>query len=190
MKYLLNRMNHKTVPSRELDFDIARSLGYEIIDGFYKVDELTWELIPNYTSNWNCAKTLIPKGLIIRSYQSSKLVPHTVEISESPDKGGYIGESDISMEMALCLAALEAYEQNKNRVSKRIHPTAGEKFLTYNILDNFESYSGQEHAMVSKGIMSTIDFVTEELDNNFGKVIDRELIDKISEGEFLRKLSI
>lgn len=62
----------------------------------------------NYTGSWDAARSLIPEGMILRSYTADRLVPHTCEVSRGPGNGGWIGYSDYASELALASAALRA----------------------------------------------------------------------------------
>ena len=71
--------------------------------------------IPAYTASLDAARTLVPSGLILRNYQSSRFVPHSCEVALSWAHGGWLGNSDHSFALALtaaCLRALAVLEQD------------------------------------------------------------------------------
>lgn len=63
---------------------------------------------PLFTDSFEAALGLIPEGMILRRYVSTTLVPHSCEVSKGPSFGGWDGNSDHSMALALTVAALRA----------------------------------------------------------------------------------
>ena len=64
---------------------------------------------PRYTRSLDAAMTLLPKGMILRQYMSSKYVPHSCEVSASYGHGGWVGNSDHSFALALTAACIRAH---------------------------------------------------------------------------------
>lgn len=62
----------------------------------------------SYTASIDPAMTLVPDGMILRSYNATRFVPHTCEVAVDYAHGGWIGHSDHSFALALCAAALRA----------------------------------------------------------------------------------
>lgn len=63
----------------------------------------------------SAAMSLVPSGIILRNYQSSRFVPHSCEVALSWAHGGWLGNSDHSFALALaaaCLRALAVLEQD------------------------------------------------------------------------------
>ena len=56
----------------------------------------------------DAAMSLVPSGLILRNYQSSRFVPHSCEVALSWAHGGWLGNSDHSFALALTAACLRA----------------------------------------------------------------------------------
>ena len=63
---------------------------------------------PRYTASLDAAMSLVPSGLILRNYQSSRFVPHSCEVALSWAHGGWLGNSDHSFALALTAACLRA----------------------------------------------------------------------------------
>lgn len=61
-----------------------------------------------YTASLDAAMSLVPSGLILRNYQSSRFVPHSCEVALSWAHGGWLGNSDHSFALALTAACLRA----------------------------------------------------------------------------------
>ena len=66
------------------------------------------DLGPRYTASLDAAMSLVPSGLILRNYQSSRFVPHSCEVALSWAHGGWLGNSDHSFALALTAACLRA----------------------------------------------------------------------------------
>ena len=61
-----------------------------------------------FTASLDAAMSLVPSGLILRNYQSSRFVPHSCEVALSWAHGGWLGNSDHSFALALTAACLRA----------------------------------------------------------------------------------
>lgn len=112
---LIARLEAAEEPSRELDCWIENNLGL----ARFKPDRpspigegwLEKRVEPKpYTSSLDAAMTLVPKGKIARRYVVSRHVPHTWEVAVDYAHGGWIGHSDSSSPLALCIAAIRAHE--------------------------------------------------------------------------------
>lgn len=63
---------------------------------------------PKWLTSLDAAMSLVPSGLILRNYQSSRFVPHSCEVALSWAHGGWLGNSDHSFALALTAACLRA----------------------------------------------------------------------------------
>lgn len=131
MQDLIKRIEAAEGPSRELDAKIWEYLGlapeydnlknnygcwhYRGEGRYHFADDSSWgrnKYAPEFTSSIDAAMTLVPKGWIVKEYTTSKLIPHTFEVSKGVGIGGFVGHSDHSMALALCAAALRARSAN------------------------------------------------------------------------------
>ena len=111
---LAARVEAATGADRELDVLVALAKGWRkesARDWFtppgVNVRHHKTEL-PRYTASLDDAMSLVPSGLILRNYQSSRFVPHSCEVALSWAHGGWLGNSDHSFALALTAAALRA----------------------------------------------------------------------------------
>jgi len=125
MTDLIQRLQDASEGSRELDAMIADAIKWWP-NGYTRIDFLgrdrRWNDkkknespdhvdCPSFTTSIDAAMTLVPEGFILRRYDASRFVPHTCEVSVSYAHGGFIGHSDHSFALALCIAALRAKDE-------------------------------------------------------------------------------
>lgn len=98
---LASRVEAATGADRGLDSEIHHAKCGGVGTGSYGTE-------PRYTASLDAAMSLVPSGLILRNYQSSRFVPHSCEVALSWAHGGWLGNSDHSFALALTAASLRA----------------------------------------------------------------------------------
>lgn len=101
---LASRVEAATGADRELDALVAEA-HWQSRWGRSKPKDIKAEPV---TASLDAAMTLVPSGLILRNYQSSRFVPHSCEVALSWAHGGWLGNSDHSFALALTAACLRA----------------------------------------------------------------------------------
>ena len=105
---LLQRLRAATGPDRELDAEIAQSLGWECIDNrnrYWRDPDGIDAALPHYTRSVDDALTLVPNGWRWRCAQTSDgfvafgTFPHTTK-----QTGGHAPTAAL----AICIASMEA----------------------------------------------------------------------------------
>lgn len=82
----------------------ARPGSYEVV-GFSGVSLRT---SPEYTASLDAAIWLLPLGMVLRRYVTTRYVPHGCEVGIDWAHGGWEGSSDHSFPLALTAACLRA----------------------------------------------------------------------------------
>ena len=133
---LIERLEKAEGPSRELDILIGYAVDLEADEGHMSFRnnfdicgmkqmlrmaesyQNVWStMLPRYTSSIDAALTLVPEGFKWKAGYSY-LVPHNAEVRDYRDNpicGSFIGESDANRAIAICIAALKAYESLRAR---------------------------------------------------------------------------
>lgn len=116
---LITRLESADGPSRELDADIARAIGWECVvrdpeaqgkyvcwRKHYRSGE--WIMLPRYTASIDAALTLVPEGWDWAIFHTNGgLTIH----AWCGDKIDHFGDTPA---LALCIAALRAHQKDTN----------------------------------------------------------------------------